>query len=351
MTNPYDMKPSNIPIAIAIIVSFVACKSDEEKTSSKENIFREFPQVVDIGQLKRTSFAATLENSIEENKNVIYAPTLLYAWDAVKKELKAPIKVTGSHPVDFKLLNKSTTHLNALTPSEYSIEVNVMDAITAKAYFKKSLPFDIRFQRLNDVVPFDKVIVDAFGMQEYDADIASYAQVLYYLDDDHFVLKLTPKDKQHEIILVEGLKGINALSDAVNQTHELVYKGKVEMNQRKHQWKYAINNSDKFTIPVIMFNIEATFNNLSGQTFMAGNKKHFIESAMQRTALILDEQGAIVESEATFTTDTAGHSPVIQHPKNMLFNKTFYVIIKRVDQTNPYFVMKVANSELLVKSE
>ncbi|HEX6181639.1 MAG TPA: hypothetical protein VFZ47_10365, partial [Chitinophagaceae bacterium] len=78
---------------------------------------------------------------------------------------------------------------------------------------------------------------------------------------------------------------------------------------------------------------------------------HLLELAYQRTGLILDEYGAVVESEVTYAVDSAGAVPQPEYPKNMLFNKIFYVIVKRVDKANPYFVMKVENSELLTKSE
>ena len=36
-------------------------------------------------------------------------------------------------------------------------------------------------------------------------------------------------------------------------------------------------------------------------------------------------------------------------PKKMNFEKKFYIIIKRIDKINPYFVMQVDNDELMIK--
>ena len=349
------MKPLHIFFAIAVTLTICACKPRSEQTTESPKVNekkRAFPKVVDISTLSRTTFASTLESPIVENKNVIYTPTLLFAWDTIKQVLKQPVTLNNNNSQEFTLLNQSATHINSLNRSEYSLEVSVSGGIVARAYFNKSLPFDIKFQRLNDVVPFEGDVVDAFGMQEYDADIAMQAEILYYFDDDHFVLKLKPKDTQHEMLLVKGLKRINTLSDAVKQANDLIARGKVEMGQTKLQWKYVFNTDDKFTIPVLSLNIESRLPELTGQSFMAGNKQHVIDSAFQRNALILDEFGAEVESEAVLSTDTAsfGPPPVIENPKNLILNKTFYVIIRHVDQTNPYFVMKVANSELMTKS-
>jgi hypothetical protein len=37
------------------------------------------------------------------------------------------------------------------------------------------------------------------------------------------------------------------------------------------------------------------------------------------------------------------------HPKNMVFDKPFFIIIKRLDKPNPYFMMKVENAKLLTQ--
>ena len=334
---------SNLLIFVAAY-ALAACNSNDSQ--------RKLPKVVNIEELKGTTFVPTLETQILYRKNVIYAPTFLYAWDKVKDELGEPIEISYRNFRDFRQINSSTTHLESLTPSEYTTEVDVSNgAIVARAFFNKSLPFAVKFQRLDNVVPFDRDIVSVFGMQRYDENIAQHAEILYYDDDDHFVLKLKPRDTAHEIILAKGLAGINTLLDVVRETNDLIQKGKHEKIQKNLAWKYVINTEDKFAIPVIQFNIEANFKTIAGQTFWTTTRKHYVEQAYQRTGLILDEYGAIVESEATVVTDSASFPPQPESPKNMLFNRTFYVIIKHTDKINPYFVMKVFNSELLTKSE
>jgi hypothetical protein len=57
----------------------------------------------------------------------------------------------------------------------------------------------------------------------------------------------------------------------------------------------------------------------------------------------------VVESKAIVVTDSVSVEPIITHPKKMIFDKQFLIIIKRIDKTNPYFVMKVENTELMNK--
>ena len=107
---------------------------------------------------------------------------------------------------------------------------------------------------------------------------------------------------------------------------------------------------DIFAIPTVKFNIATNYKNIEGQSFSIGdNKKHSVEIAYQRTGFIFNENGAVVESEAVVAVDSASVAPIITHPKKMIFDKPFLIIIKRADKTNPYFVMKVANVELLTR--
>jgi hypothetical protein len=307
--------------------------------------------VTSLDSLKQTDFVSTLENPISENKNVIYAPAFLFAWDKIKEELKSPIIVGSTNSLDFNLLNKSISHQSSLENNEYTATAEIVDgAIIAKAFFNKTNPFETKLQVLDDPINFDKTKVSAFGMYYYNENVIKFTQVLYYKDDNNFILKLEPKDKQHEIILVKGLDKYQTLKDAINLTNGLLVQGKKEQTDNKLIWKYQIAPEDIFAIPAIKFNIATNYKNVEGQNFLTSDrKKHTVEIAYQRTGFILNENGAVVESEAMVAVDSVGVEPIITHPKKMIFDKPFLIIIKRVDKKNPYFVMKVANTELLTR--
>jgi hypothetical protein len=124
----------------------------------------------------------------------------------------------------------------------------------------------------------------------------------------------------------------------------------VERQNRNEQWKYNFDQKDSFSVPVIKFNIETNYHNLEGKVITAGKAHYKVETALQRTAFTLNENGAVVESEgetAVFSLDSLATQE--SHPKKMTFDKTFYIIIKYVNRANPYLVMKVDNAELLNK--
>jgi serine protease inhibitor len=39
----------------------------------------------------------------------------------------------------------------------------------------------------------------------------------------------------------------------------------------------------------------------------------------------------------------------IQKPKKLIFDKPFIILMRNIKKSNPYFVMKVDNTELMIK--
>jgi len=337
------MRKTSTVIILTLLI-LTSCKN------SNQHVWSELPEVTNIGKLQQTEFVPTLESPINDNKNIIYATALLYAWDKTKQKLNGPVSLTDSNSNEFRLLNQSISYKNTLTQDEYAAEAEIVDGvIIAKAFFNKTLPFPSKLQKIDEPILFDKTKVSAFGMQSYDEEAVEFTQILYYKDDDHFILKLTPKDDQHEIQLVKGITGIVSLADALSKTNSLIDLGKKEKNSSESSWKYSLNEIDMFSIPIIKFNIEKNYGEIEGQVFTTNNKIHHVEIAYQRTGFILNENGAVVESESYTMTDSADAEPIKIQPKKMVLDKPFFIIIKRGKSHYPYFVMRVQNSELLNK--
>ncbi|MBK9328499.1 MAG: hypothetical protein IPM95_04115 [Sphingobacteriales bacterium] len=345
------MTPIRSLKTILILTVFFALTSCNFGNKKSEPVWSDLPNVTSLDNLKQTDFVITLENPISENKNIIYAPAFLYAWDKIKEELKSQILSDSTNSIDFNLLNKSISHQRSLTDNAYSATAAIIDgAIIAKASFNKTLPFETKLQALDEPINFGTSKVAAFGMYYYDEATIKFTQILYYNNDNNFILRLVPKDNQQEIILVKGLDKYQTLKDAIKLTDELVAQGIKEQTDSKLLWKYQIVHEDIFAIPAIKFNIATNYKNIEGQEFSTGDsKKHTVEVAYQRTGFIFNENGAVVESEAVIVTDSASAVPIITHPKKMIFDRPFLIILKRADKANPYFVMKVANTELLTK--
>ena len=68
----------------------------------------------------------------------------------------------------------------------------------------------------------------------------------------------------------------------------------------------------------------------------------------QRTAFVINERGAEVESKAEVAV-TEEMVEELPKPKTMIFDKPYLILLKRIDSRYPYFAMFVSNSELMKK--
>lgn len=346
-------------LLLSIVVAgsgiFSACESVERSFKST-TVYggREFPEVADLSEYPGTAFVPTLEHEVPEDQNVIYASSFLFAWNEVKKQLQFPVEVSESNSQEFKLITSSNSFLNSLSEKEYSTEVSVEDGIVARAFFHKGLPFSVKFHTKKDGILFRTKNVRAFGLNYQDHDITVSIQILYYKNDSCFVLKLLPEDQNHEIILAKGIRPAGRLIDYIEETRRLADIGSSQRTEKSLAWKYTLNQDDKLAIPVLKFNLETQYKDLEGQTFTTNNKPHELVTAFQRTAFLLDEFGAEVESEAAVTVDSIGAEESeleLPHPKILIYDEPFLVILKRTDSDNPYFVMTVRNDELMVRND
>lgn len=314
-----------------------------------------FLQVKKLSDFKNTAFIPTLEHQISNNKNSVYCATLLFAWDEARKILNSPLTISKDL-FDLQLLNQSNSFRNVLKRNEYKIskEVNPGD-IKIKAEFNKSLPFDLKLQNFKDKLTFNKQKVSSFGVNGYDSyDQLNTVEIVYYKNDNNFIIKLLPKDKEHEIILFKSEHHFNSMADMTKEIERLTKMGNVEKKNEELNLKYSFNENDIVLIPKFNFNIENNYSTLEGNIFQAGMDQWEIIKAWQRTAFLLDESGTEIESEAEIELLDVS-SPVefelVQKPKpkKMIFDKPFLLLLKRTDNKNPYFGLWTTNTELMVK--
>lgn len=313
---------------------------------------REFTAVKKLSEYKNTTFFPTLEQELSENQNAIYCATLLYAWDELRKQINAPIKINKNY-ADLILLNQSKTYLNTLSRNEYSVTAEIeRDRIKVVAEFDKNLPFEFDLQSFTNKLKFDGQQVASFGINGSDSyDVKKNVRIIYYKNDNNFIIKLLPKDKNHEIILFKSDKKFNTFIQMNVEIQRLTKVGLSEQQNDALYWKYMFEYEDELVIPKFNFNIETHFPQFEQKTFRTKNSEFVLEQVLQRTAFILDESGAKVESEATVetTTEEAIVEENSKKPKKMFFDKPFYLLMKTANSENPYFAVWNANAVLMVK--
>jgi hypothetical protein len=341
---------------MTLIVIF-SCKNESVKTekdvnytTNEEIMDFKFQEVKKLSEYKGTQFIPTIEHQISNNKNSIYCSTLLFAWDEIRNQINSPIIISDEY-VDLKLLNKSTSFKNVLKSNEYVVSGKVDgNQITARAEFNKSLPFETKLQSFNNKLTFDGQKISSFGVQGYNSyEQLESVKIIYYKNDDNFIIKLMPKDKEHEIILFKSTQEFSSLASMIKEIDRLDKIGRAEIKNEKMNWKYYINEDDVVIIPKFNFNIETNYTSMEGNSFQSRKQKFAIEKAWQRTAFILDESGAKVESEAEMAAAAAADTLEEIKPKKMIFDKPFLIILRRTDNKNPYFGLWTTNVELMTK--
>jgi len=335
------MKSQTVIIFTLILTTLFSCKND-----------RKFPEVKKLSEYKNTQFIPTLEHKISNDKNSVYCATLLFAWNEIRKRINSPLKISDEN-FDLKILNESTSFENVLKNNEYEVSAEIDDdLISARAEFKKSLPFELKLQSFTNKLTFDGQKVSSFGVYGYDSyEELQIVKIVYYKNDNNFIIKLLPKDKEHEILLFMTDHNFNSLADMIKEIEKLTEIGKNEKKNEKISWKYYYSEEDIVVIPKFNFNIETNYTTLEGNNFKSNKQNFQIERAWQRTAFILDESGAEIESEAEIevATEEVEEEYEKPKPKKMIFDKPFLTLLKRTDANNPYFGLWTTNTELMMK--
>ncbi len=305
---------------------------------------REFPLVTQLEEFNSTNFSFTDNQKIEVAKNQIYSPTLLFAWNHLKEETNSVLEEGN----DFaKNIDDSKTYINSLNEDEYinsiSLENNL---IKVKSEFKKSLPYLEEFTRNNIELKFsDNQTVESFGCFDCKRKTKSQITVVHFENNKEFAVRITPKDKTTEILLYCPNKTHNTLSEYYKDLRNKMLKEKSD----KDWWRYRFLDQDVFEAPIIEFNIETNIKELKGILLKSTYEYIEIVEAIQRIALIFDEKGAEIESEATIVAKSASRELEKPIPKNLIFDKPFLLIFKKKEFENPFFMAWITNSELMKK--
>lgn len=326
---------------VFLIISLFSC--------TQHDIEDDFPNRVNLNELNETDFSATLEDSLDSTKNTVYCSTLLFAWDGIRSELK-DIHIPEKHQ-RLVLLHASKSHKNSLRSDEYTSEVKVEGTtITAIVKFAKSLPFETEFEEFKKGLDWNGTKVNAFGAKGDFDDVDHQITILYYENDSNFVIKLHPKNQEHEIILYKTPSRFKTMGDIVQKVKENIALGARERNQKEHFWKYELTHKDEVLIPNIGFNIEDDYPDLVGSKFTNGNQGYYVAKAYQRTAFLLNNEGAKIESEAIISVEATAMEQVNEYsPKLMHFDQPFFVMMKRKEAQNPYFGAWIESRELLAE--
>lgn len=324
---------------LGTVLLIAACTGTSEK----------FPEVQKISQVSHSVFLPTLEHTMHTHQNSIYSATLLYAWDEIRKRVGHPITVQDyEHDYDLHLLHGSESYIHTLEEGEYVAAGEVdEEMVRARAECAISLPFSHKLTSLSDRLIFDSTRVAAFGQIGSGTLDNETIRILYYKDDNHFIISLQPDNPKHEIVLFKTDQVFTTMRDILLHLEKQIQLGEKEKQTFTKAWRYVLRDEDEVLIPKIACNLEHNYPELEGHRFTAGAANYLIETAYQRTAFVLNESGAVLESEAFMEAATEELEESEPQPKRMHLDKPFFIMLKRQDSTFPYFAMWILNAGLM----
>lgn len=346
-----------IVISSALLISILLFAGCGQNHPVQEINEYSFPELRPLSNLQHTSFVPCLDNDAPTADNVIYTPAFLYAWDELKHTLGNPFTLQKADKM-LQEVNEATSFRTALSKGEYETNVKTNEtSLTISASFKKSLPFMDAMDTVNAGRPFSFAgyPVRSFGMPDFDEKIAKHISVLYYRNDDHFIIRIIPKDTTQEIILAKGLTTDRNLKGMLKEADKLISIGTVEQKSSAYADHYRLNFQDQVVVPVLCFNLEKNYRNFIGACLHLPVGSDTISAATQRTAFVLDEHGTKVATEAHVVAEAApaaietAEQPEEKRNKLLWLNRPFVVILRKKGVDQPYLMMKIENTELMVK--
>lgn len=313
-------------------------------------------------ELKRTKICPNINGEISADTNIVYCASFQIAWNNLKDSVIGE-KIKLKNPPDFidfinnydtkniidsnYLFVKSgfakddiLTKINKELIQRFGKEINLpyslnkTDIITF-AYLKKNIQFLIPiydYFGLKHSLIFNKKEVKFFGLKLG----KSTGQCLHdYKNDNDFIYQIFSKDSLDEIYFAK----VNPLI-SLDKTYESVIE---RINKKNISY---LTYSDQVKIPYIDLNIIQRFDDLEKKQFINKDfKTYFLTEAIQMIDFNLNEWGITLESYGYLWESEGLSFP----EKNIVFNKPFLIILKQKDSNEPYFLMWVANTELMKK--
>src|SRR5690606_28653531 len=212
--------------------------------------------------------------------------------------------------------------------------------LIAYAYLEKNLPFDVAFESSEDRLKFNGNTVSCFGLWwahgEQWSRIMSQFKLVYYKSDEDFIIELYPKDKDH-IIVLAMIPAKKTFWKTFEKSEKLISK-----NRDKTEF-YPFSHLE---IPKMGFNLTKHFVEYLGIDFSSKEKSYSLQSMMQKTLFLLDEKGVVLKSESEME---ATEEEMEEKPKELEFNKPFFMYLIKKDRKAPYFMMWVNNTAFMQK--
>lgn len=336
-----------------------------------------------ITKTEQTTISPYLEANLDSINNTLYCASFQMAWSKMRHQvIKEDIRITDD-PLTVRQLNRLLLGNDDVSSGSYVAEAGVLSqelierinrglrekfgeqggesfkmpqtaagerSIIAYAYLQKNLEFRTEFEKLTSPVLFQgngsSTPVAAFGIEKFTYSnhlhekLQNQVAIYDYRDDNDFVLSLTSKSVDDELILAKVTPGKNLLD-----TYQTVAK-RIDTGKKTTIWE-----NESLKMPKIDFDLSYSFPELEGKRLLNnGWEGWLIAKALQDTRFKLDEKGAVLKSRAFFmATKSEAPAPGNAKPRMFIFDKPYLIYMKQKTGKYPYFVLWINNPELMLK--
>ncbi len=298
------------------------------------------------------SMNPSYQSTLDENTiNNLWVGTLDLAWKELENQLgKERIDLEDGNLPIVDDLNFSTFTKDMLDSNDYNITVE--RTITNGYKIDTSLNKELHFLEVFDNFSNDytwtfgdsEEFIKYFGINNASSEeINKNIEVLFFNrnDDnsamsDDFAIKLKTQEGD-EIILYRTNE---------NKNFDEYYKD-IQEKTKAYTENREFAEDDELRIPYVRVNGMIAHNELYSKYIKDTNGLYFTD-VIQNVNFYLNEKGCNLSSQVTMVTEYLGISSDARY---CYFNDQFIIFMKEANSNNPYFALKVDNTDILEKRE
>ena len=294
------------------------------------------------------SYQSTLD---EKTINNLWVGTIDLAWKELENQLgKERIDLEDGNLPIVDDLNSSTFTKDMLDSNDYNITVE--RTITNGYKIDTSLNKELHFLEVFDNFSNDytwtfgdsEEFIKYFGINNASSEeINKNIEVLFFNrnDDnsamsDDFAIKLKTQEGD-EIILYRTNE---------NKNFDEYYKD-IQEKTNAYTENREFAEDDELRIPYVRVNGMIAHNELYSKYIKDTNGLYFTD-VIQNVNFYLNEKGCNLSSQVTMVTEYLGIS---EDARYCYFNDQFVIFMKEANSSQPYFAIKVDNTDILEKRE
>lgn len=292
------------------------------------------------------------QSTLDENTiNNLWIGTLDLAWKDLEEKIgKDKIELEDENSKIVNDLNVSTFSKEMLDSNDYEITVErtMTDGYKIDTTLNKELNFLEIFDNFSNEYNLkfgnSKEAIKYFGINNASSEsMNKNIEVLFYneigngnLMSNDLAIKLKTKEGD-EIILyrTNDKKSFNEYyQDIIDKTNSYTGNRKFSKN-------------DELRVPYVRVNGMISYNELYGKK-IKNSDGLYIYDVIQNVNFSLNEKGCNLSSKATMVTEYLG---IDEDTRYCYFQDTFVIFMKENNSDNPYFALKVNNTDILEKKE